>query len=55
MPSVAIETSTQTPKKGAKIPAGDKPDPGFKRMKRLYERGLISEKAMAKMKAKERS
>lgn len=47
MPSVAIDTSTQTPAKGEKIPRGNKSDPGFKRAKRLAERGMISPKAMA--------
>ena len=48
MPRISIETSTQTPKKGSKIPRGNKPDPGFKRAKRLADRGMISPEAMAK-------
>lgn len=52
MPRVAIETSTQTPKKGEKIPRGNETDPGFRRAKRLAAAGIISPKAMAKFQDK---
>jgi hypothetical protein len=52
MPSVDLESSTKTPRKGAKIPRGNKPDPGFEKAKLLADRGLISAKAMAKFQDK---
>ncbi len=49
MPRVEIETSTQTPKKGARIPRGNKPDDAWERAKRLAKAGHISPKQLDKM------
>ena len=55
MPSVAIETSTQTPRrKPKKQPAREK-DPLARAAARYEKRGLISDKAAKRMREKARA